>query len=599
MRARYTTLIIVATLLLTGVFGVVSVSGVNVAKADNLSGQEAITFFQSVVTVNLDNSINVKELIQYTTGAQNRHGIYRDIYPYSSEGRLMNIKNVSVVDEKGNPYQWEELSNGPYERIKIGDPNVTFTGDKVYVINYTATNAVAHPKDVDEIYWNATGNNWNIPIYKSQAIVYLPTGVTATQFSCYYGIIGSPSKCERDPSYPTYSFTSPRSLNAGEGLTVAVGFPKGIIPAYSTIDNVSNIGHQYLDLLLALVLPLLVFIGMFIRWWQVGRDPKDTNTIIAEYDVPDGLTPFEVSCIVNQKIRNTDISAEIVYLATKGYLKIRYIDNKMLGFIKVSDYEIELLKDYSDLVNQFDTNLLDGIFGDANSVGSKVKLSDLKNKFYTNIPGISDAVVDSMLKKGYYSHLKKSLSSSTGWSSNNVFQYFKILIIVVVYAMFFGLAGSTILASDPGLFAVSIIATIAIVTFFMHIMPAKTVKGVATRDYILGLKLYLQIAEKDRLAFHNAPAKRPEIFEKLLPYAMVLGVDEAWAKEFEGIYTTPPTWYEGYPIGTGRFNTVAFNHSLSNFGSATSSTMGSAPGGGSGGGGFSGGGGGGGGGGGW
>jgi uncharacterized membrane protein len=128
------------------------------------------------------------------------------------------------------------------------------------------------------------------------------------------------------------------------------------------------------------------------------------------------------------------------------------------------------------------------------------------------------------------------------------------------------------------------------------LMPAKTVKGVATKEYILGLKLYLQIAEKDRLQFNNAPEKKPEIFEKLLPYAMVLGVDEAWAKEFEGIYTVPPQWYEGYHGGA--FSAIAFNHSLSSFNSMASSSMGSAPGG-SGGGGFSGGGGGGGGGGGW
>ena len=386
-------------------------------------------------------------------------------------------------------------------------------------------------------------------------------------------------------------------MNPGEGLTVAVGFPKGIMPVYSTIDNVSNMGHQYLDLFLALLLPIVVFIYMFIRWWKVGRDPRDTNTIIAEYDVPDDLTPFEVSCIINQKIRSTDISAEIVYLATKGYLKIRYIDNKLLGFIKTSDYEIELLKDYSDLKNKFDTNLLDGIFYTTTSVGSKVKLSDLKNKFYTNIPGISDAVIDSMLDKGYYSYLKKSLSSS-GWSSNNIFQYFKILAIIIAYLVFFGFAGSTILSSDPGLFILSIVLTIVIAAIFTNIMPAKTIKGVATKDHILGLKLYLQIAEKDRLAFHNAPAKHPEIFEKLLPYAMVLGVDEVWAKEFQDIYVTPPTWYEGYPVGNGAFNAVVLNHSLSNFGSITSSSMASAPGG-SGGGGFSGGGGGGGGGGGW
>ncbi|KKT22394.1 MAG: hypothetical protein UW07_C0037G0011, partial [Candidatus Nomurabacteria bacterium GW2011_GWF2_43_8] len=113
-----------------------------------------------------------------------------------------------------------------------------------------------------------------------------------------------------------------------------------------------------------------------------------------------------------------------------------------------------------------------------------------------------------------------------------------------------------------------------------------------------GLKDYLQIAEKDRLLFHNAPEKKPEVFEKLLPYAMALGVADIWAKEFEGIYMAPPNWYVG--SGNAAFSAMAFNHSLSNFSSYTSSSLSSSSSGsGSGGGGSSGGGGGGGGGGGW
>ncbi len=590
MKRHYVIGVLISLLVITGLFSV------SLVRADELSSQEAITDFQSVVNVNLDNSVNVRESINYTTGAQSRHGIYRDIYPYSSEGRLMDIQNISVVDEKGNPYQWQKLSSGQYIQIKIGDPNQVFSGDKVYIINYRATNVVGHPKDVDEIYWNATGNDWVIPIYKSKATVYLPDGVTATQSACYYGINGSPSRCENTSS-STYSFASPRVLNPGEGLTVAVGFPKGTIPVYSTLDNLFNSWHQYIDWIIAIFLPLIVFVLMFMHWRKVGRDPKDRNTIIPEYDVPDGLTPFEVSCIINQKIRSTDISAEIVYLATKGYLKVRYVKDKMI-FFTISDYEIELLKDYSDLPNEFDKKLLDGIFYITNSPGSKVKLSDLKNKFYKNIPDISDAVVDSMLTKGYYSNLKKSAAASNSIASIGLpilLRVFGPILIVLI----FGLTGSTILSSNPLLFVGSIILTVVIAIFFTNIMPAKTEKGVLTKDYILGLKLYLQIAEKDRLNFHNAPEKRPEIFEKLLPYAMVLGVNEAWAKEFQDIYTTPPTWYEGYPVGSGAFNVVMFNQTLSNFGSATSSSMASAPGGGSGGMGGAGGGGGGGGGGGW
>jgi len=124
------------------------------------------------------------------------------------------------------------------------------------------------------------------------------------------------------------------------------------------------------------------------------------------------------------------------------------------------------------------------------------------------------------------------------------------------------------------------------------------VKGVETKEYLLGLKEYLQIAEKDRLLFQNAPDKKPETFEKLLPYAMVLGVANIWAKEFADIYTSPPNWYTS--TNAAAFNAITFNSSLTHFAALTSAVAASSSsGGGSGGGGFSGGGGGGGGGGGW
>jgi hypothetical protein len=118
---------------------------------------------------------------------------------------------------------------------------------------------------------------------------------------------------------------------------VAVGFPKGIISAYdlSKIDGQDKSSADLIEWIILIALPVLVFFIMFARWRKVGRDPKGKGVIVPQYDVPENLTPFEVSCIVNQKNSQGDISAEIVYLATQGYLKIRHVDNKILGFIKV------------------------------------------------------------------------------------------------------------------------------------------------------------------------------------------------------------------------------------------------------------------------
>jgi uncharacterized membrane protein len=144
-------------------------------------------------------------------------------------------------------------------------------------------------------------------------------------------------------------------------------------------------------------------------------------------------------------------------------------------------------------------------------------------------------------------------------------------------------------------------ATGFILLIFGIIMPSRTKKGSEARDHILGLKLYMNAAEKDRIAFHNAPEKTPERFEKLLPFAMALGVEKAWAKQFEGIYNQNPGWYSG--VHPGVFAVGAFTDSMSSFSDSVRSTVvanaSHSSGGGFGGGGFSGGGGGGGGGGSW
>ena len=124
-------------------------------------------------------------------------------------------------------------------------------------------------------------------------------------------------------------------------------------------------------------------------------------------------------------------------------------------------------------------------------------------------------------------------------------------------------------------FLSSMIVSVSLAIVFNLLMPSKTQKGVLMKEYLLGLKEYLQIAEKDRLAFHNAPEKKPEVFEILLPYAIVFGVEELWAKEFEGVYNIRPSWYES---GQVAFTATAFGKDLSIFDTVLSSSISSSPG---------------------
>lgn len=583
-------------------------SGIVHAQNQTVS-EEAIVSYVSNIKVNVDSSIDVIETITYTTGPQERHGIFRDIYLYSSEKRKMSIENIRVVDENGSPHQFQVSDIGDYTRIKIGDPNRTFAGQKVYSISYRAMRAVAQLKDLDEIYWNSTGNEWSMPMYQVEASIALPLGAVGVQTACYYGPEGSTNKCPSpDSNNGTYTFRAPSKLNAHEGLTVAVGFPKGIVA--------SSFFDRYGLLLLAATLPLVTLIISLLYWHKKGRDPKGTGVIVAQYDVPDSVTPMEVGGIVNQKVTAADISAQIIYLATKGYVKIRQIDERVMGVFHAADFELTALKDFSDLPNSFDQKLLRSLFTTdhqpkssslagllfksmtvknpvESAVSSQsVRLSDLKNVFYQDASAVVTGVLNALVRKGYYKNLGKMKYGGGG--------IFITVFMVLWISLFFGGMVSVFLKENPIPMIVGIFFSIVISAIIYHFSPAKTERGVVIKEYLLGLKEYLQIAEKDRLQFHNAPDKKPEVFEKLLPYAMVLGVVDVWAKEFEGIYTVPPSWYSGAPGSA--FNVVAFGNTLQNFSSIAASSLTSSPStgsGGSGGGGSSGGGGGGGGGGSW
>lgn len=118
-----------------------------------------------------------------------------------------------------------------------------------------------------------------------------------------------------------------------------------------------------------------------------------------------------------------------------------------------------------------------------------------------------------------------------------------------------------------------------------------TEEGAKEWAHVDGFRLYLSVVEKDRLKFSDAPEKTPERFSKLLPYAIALGVEKQWAKQFEGIDLTEATsWYNG---NLATFSAVALASDLgSSFASTVSSNTSVSSSGGSSGGGFGGGGGG-------
>ena len=502
------------------------------AKAEELSFQgEAITSFDTKVEVQTDGSILVTETIQYTTGGQEKHGIYRDINTSSSQGKEMGIEGLKVfpadvmkdMNYNKNGYSFEKINQGDTLRLKIGDPNNTFSGIRTFVIQYRATHAVGYFDNFDEIYWNTTGNNWPFPILTASAEVVLPSGATVIEGRCYEGVMGSQEFCDGDGN----QFRARRILNPGEGMTVAVGFHKGVVVERYTLWERILQFLETMSLIIGIGIALWGGWSAYRRWYRDGRDPKERGVIVPEYSSPDNLTPLEASGLLSEaQVSQGAYIAQIISLATRGYIRIHQDQEKyVFGLITTNDYELERLTK-SDALKSFDVLFLEKLFKGEN----RVRLSSLKNSFYKEIPAIDEMVMRSLKSDGYYKKIRETLSGGISWKNHLPF-----IVAMFLFAVSIPFGNMNILAGS-GL-------AMIIWCVFAYFSPVKTEKGVRAKEQLKGLKLYIEKAEKARIEFHDAPEKTPELFSTLLPFAMVLGLTQIWLKEFEDLNFANPDWY--------------------------------------------------------
>ena len=523
------------------------------------AAQEKINNFEVEIDINRDGSINVKELIVYDFGNEEKHGIFRDIpYKYKVGGGSFKLRffDFSVTDKNGNDIIFDVDNYKESKRIKIGDPGALISGVQNYEIEYKVERVLNFFDDYDELYWNVTGNEWVTSIRQSKAIVNLPVGVNIEElkFECFTGKSGSNAKCVSSrlnfiaKDKADSIIFSDDSLKPGDGITIVIGFPKGIIEKPSWFKIFLEIAKDNW----IVVLPLFVLIFFIYFWNRYGKDPLGRKTIIAEFTAPDNLSPAEVGTIIDERAHKKDVSAEIVNLAVRGHIKITCIEKK--GILKADDYELEKLTAKEDALNEFQYALLKALFADK----EKIRLSDLKDKFYKNLNDIIDRIYQATVNKGYFPKNPKKVRGF----------YVGLAIAVLVIGWFVGPFLGWIGVA-------SVWVTGILILIFGSVMPKKTKKGVLTREKILGLKMYLEVAEKDRINFHNAPEKKPEVFEKLLPFAIVLGVEKKWAKQFEDIYQESPKWYSA--AGARNFSALALASSLNSFQSQANSTLASMP----------------------
>jgi uncharacterized membrane protein len=542
----------------------------NTVKTYRSANSEVITSYVVDLNVAQDATMNVTETITYNFGTNQKHGIYRDI-PYiiiNQDGKRfkLNIQIVSVTNELKVPYKYSTSTIGDNFQIKIGDAGKFVTGQKIYKITYTVKGGIRYFSDHDELYWNTTGTKWNVPIDVSKATVTIPKTGTIDNVTCYTGGYGSTEQnCLSRKSQNNASFSA-INLNTNEGLTIVASFPKSIIAVVEPKEDKPGIISSIISLLFLLGAFFWYFIAPFaiiINWFRAGRDPETSPNIPVWYDPPQNkqgekTKPAEVGALTDESADNRDISATIVDLAIKGYLKIKEEGKDKFSLIKTKEFT----NDGSLL--DFEKDTLNGLFDGKTETTTK----KLANTFYETANKVKNNLYDRVVKDGFFDKNPQSTR----------IKYYTIAGI----ALF---SGNLFLALVAFLFGKN--------------MPRKTLLGAQANVVALGMKKFLTSQER-QLEFQ---AKNWMFFEKLLPFAIVFSVEKIWAERFKDIAVEPPTWYEGSNWQT--FNTIYFIDSLNRSTSAmnsmsttpTRSSSGFSSG--FGGGGFSGGGGGGGGGGSW
>ncbi|MDP8266809.1 MAG: DUF2207 domain-containing protein [Candidatus Aceula meridiana] len=555
---------------------------------------EKILSFNSEIRVSPGGTLTVTETIRVKAlGSKIKHGIYRD-FPTRYKDRLgknrvsgFQVLNV-LRDGKPEPYHIRGISNG--RRVYIGDPNGYLrSSEYTYTLTYWTDRQIGFFDSHDELYWNVTGNGWEFPIEQVSATVELPEEILGriNGLNAWVGYQGS----REQGSFGNYDgfgrplFRSTRPLHPTEGFTIAISWPKGYIAPPTLIQRIRYFLRDNQGVIFALF-GLLVVLGYYVlAWYFFGRDPKK-GTIIPLFYPPEKISPAMMRCIFKMGYDNKALAAAILNLAVQGCLKIEE-EATLLGFGR--NYKIKKTEKSASELPPGESGLMWSLLGSDEEL-------ELSNKNHVRISAATNRFKNSIQRK----------TESVYFASN--IGYFIIGVLLSGGLIFLTLKLTELSLLSAGWVALLWLILLLSNALFYYLLKAPTIQGRKLMDKMEGFKMFLSVSEKDRMNMLNPPEKTPELFEKYLPFALALDVENKWAEQFSDVFERlsqqgteyHPCWY--YGSSWNRINAGGFADSLGSSFSGAIASSAMAPGSSSGfggGGGFSGGGGGGGGGGGW
>ncbi|MCB0692062.1 MAG: DUF2207 domain-containing protein [Saprospiraceae bacterium] len=600
------------------------------------------------VTLDIDTSsvLTVTENIKVYVNRENiQRGIYRALPLFRKDKNNNNIPiayEVISVTRDGRREAFHTQETRDKFKIYVGSESVLLDpGQYQYSLTYKTYGQIGYFEKYDEIYWNVTGTEWEFPIDEASAEVILPSGAEVLQNACYTGLYGMKSSDCQYTDSPRPRFTA-NGLHNNEGLTIALGFTKGIVhepppPGFFKKNILWFLSFGGM---------LLMMIYYYFTWSKYGRDPEKP-AVYPVFEAPDGLSPVGVGCLDADRIRYDLVGASIINLAVKGFVHIEDIKTGLI--FKTHAYKITKLKDAESQLPPEEADILQRVFG---------------NKKEVLIDGEYDSTISSA-KLSYNSSIQVQYQKLINTGRNYTFLIPPVLFSIISIIFMLNNTGAEVQSTDMdlarylpfgmfGLFLIvsllpllsrlfkinktGLIAFLIMLVFlvfiaatadfqigtylifgfilfvivslisYKYLINRPTEEKLRLQSLVEGFKMYLSAAENEQIKMFNPPKMTPEIFEKYLPYAIALKVDKIWGEKFQSYLQTaglPPyqgTWYSGYSSFNSDFPGTlnrSMHQTVASTSTKPSDSGGGSWSGGSGGGGFSGGGGGGGGGGGW
>ena len=455
---------------------------------------------------------------------------------------VLRVEGVHVLAADRQELRSEVSRHGDHLRIKAWVPGAT-NARRTVVVLYRVHRGLLPFEDHDELYSNATGDEWTTSIDDAEVVVALPHGVPAHQvkaiaFTGGRGAAGREYVEERPEGFVTIRTTRP--LHPREGLTVVVRWP----PGYVTRPGAWQRGWWTVQDNWPLGLPVLTLLGTLMLWRAYGRDQGTTRSVKPEYEPPSGLTPAEAGTLIDERVDPRDIVATLVDLAVRGYLHVE----RATDAFGDTDYLFKRLKNVvgDPALTRLEVFVLARIFRADWALNLRM-LSEIRRDYDTTFPAIRDEVYRTMVERRLFPASPYGVRRA--WA---VAAFAVIAAGVAVFTM-----EPTWIPAPPSLLAIGLGLSGLVVLAFSRAMPRRTWRGARLLVHVQGFQEFLERAERDRL--ERLP---PDTLHRWMPWAMALGVAERWILAFEGLKVDEPSWY----TGDGPFTLTTYDRTLATFG---------------------------------